>query len=63
MKKILYTFLLLLLSSNVYAALNVFACEPEWAALTQQLAGDKASIYTPRPPPGTGAPQPDRQGA
>ena len=46
MKKILYSFLLLLLSSNVHAALNVFACEPEWAALTQQLAGDKASIYT-----------------
>jgi len=46
MKKLLYAFLLLLLSSNVYAALNVFACEPEWAALTQQLAGDKVSIYT-----------------
>ena len=46
MQKILYTFLLLLLSGNVHAALNVFACEPEWAALTQQLAGDKASIYT-----------------
>jgi len=46
MNKILYTFLLLLLSGNVHAALNVFACEPEWAALTQQLAGDKASIYT-----------------
>jgi len=46
MKKILYSFLLLLLSGNVHAALNVFACEPEWAALTQQLAGDKASIYT-----------------
>jgi zinc/manganese transport system substrate-binding protein len=46
MKKILCTFLLLLLSSQVHAALNVFACEPEWAALTQQLAGDKASIYT-----------------
>jgi zinc/manganese transport system substrate-binding protein len=46
MKKILHAFLLLLLSSNVYAALNIFACEPEWAALTQQLAGDKASIYT-----------------
>jgi zinc/manganese transport system substrate-binding protein len=46
MKNILYTFLLLLLSSNVHAALNVFACEPEWAALTQQLAGNKASIYT-----------------
>jgi zinc/manganese transport system substrate-binding protein len=46
MQKIFVTFLLLLLSSNVHAALNVFACEPEWAALTQQLAGDKASIYT-----------------
>jgi len=46
MNKILSTVLLLLLSSNVHAALNVFACEPEWAALTQQLAGDKASIYT-----------------
>jgi zinc/manganese transport system substrate-binding protein len=46
MKKIFYMFLLLLLSNNVHAALNVFACEPEWAALTQQLAGDKASIYT-----------------
>jgi len=45
MKNILYTFLLLL-SGNVHAALNVFACEPEWAALTQQLAGNQASIYT-----------------
>ena len=46
MNKILSAFLLLLLSSNVHAALNVFACEPEWASLTQQLAGDKADIYT-----------------
>ena len=46
MKKILYIFLLLLISSNTHAALNVFACEPEWAALTQQLAGNQASIYT-----------------
>jgi zinc/manganese transport system substrate-binding protein len=46
MKKFLCTFLLLLLSGNVHAALNVFACEPEWAALTQQLAGNQASIYT-----------------
>ena len=46
MKKIFYAFLLLLLSGNTHAALNVFACEPEWAALTQQLAGDKASLYT-----------------
>ena len=46
MKKTLHAFLLLLLSSNVYAALNVFACEPEWAALTQLLAGNQANIYT-----------------
>jgi len=32
--------------STPAAALNVFACEPEWAALTRQLAGDKADIYT-----------------
>lgn len=27
-------------------ALQVFACEPEWAALTRELAGDKATVYT-----------------
>src|SRR5437867_12743652 len=27
------------------AALNVFACEPEWGALAQELGGDKASVY------------------
>src|SRR5262245_47867348 len=26
------------------AALNVLACEPEWAALTQELGGDKVSV-------------------
>jgi zinc/manganese transport system substrate-binding protein len=26
------------------AAINVLACEPEWAALTTELAGDKASV-------------------
>src|SRR2546430_15484618 len=28
------------------AALNVFACEQEWAALAQELAGDKTSVYS-----------------
>jgi zinc/manganese transport system substrate-binding protein len=28
------------------ATLNVFVCEPEWGALTQELAGDKTSIYS-----------------
>jgi zinc/manganese transport system substrate-binding protein len=29
----------------VPAALNIFACEPEWGALAKELAGGKASIY------------------
>src|SRR2546430_16992856 len=28
------------------AALNVFACEPEWSALAQELGGDKVSVYS-----------------
>jgi zinc/manganese transport system substrate-binding protein len=28
------------------AALNVFACEPEWAALAQELGGDKLSVFS-----------------
>src|SRR3989449_11561336 len=27
------------------AGLNVFACEPEWGALAQELGGDKVSVY------------------
>jgi zinc/manganese transport system substrate-binding protein len=46
MKRILYVFTLLLLGTPAHAALNIFACEPEWAALAQQLAGDKVSLYT-----------------
>jgi zinc/manganese transport system substrate-binding protein len=38
--------LLLVVSSPVFAALNVFACTPEWGALANELAGDKAKIYT-----------------
>ncbi|OIQ98540.1 manganese ABC transporter substrate-binding lipoprotein precursor [mine drainage metagenome] len=29
-----------------HAALNVFACEPEWGALAQELGGDKVSVFT-----------------
>lgn len=45
MKKLLCIFLLLL-GGNAHAALSVFACEPEWAALAKELAGDKADIYS-----------------
>lgn len=46
MQKIISMLLLLSVSATTHAAVNVFACEPEWAALTQQLAGDQATIYT-----------------
>lgn len=34
------------LSSSAYAQLQVFACEPEWAALSQELGGDNIRLYT-----------------
>ena len=33
------------LSTPAHAALNVFACEPEWGALAQELGGDKVTVY------------------
>src|SRR3982751_3567811 len=27
------------------AALNIFACTPEWGALAKELGGDKATVY------------------
>jgi len=32
------------------AAVNVFACEPEWAALAQELGGDKVSVFSATTP-------------
>jgi zinc/manganese transport system substrate-binding protein len=48
MKTLLLT--LLALASTVFsqaslANLRIFACEPEWGALAQELAGDKARVY------------------
>jgi len=48
MQALLKSFLVFFLVAVVmpaHATLNIFACEPEWAALAQELAGDKASIY------------------
>src|SRR5687767_4971708 len=36
---------LCLTAQPALAALNIFACEPEWGALAKELAGDKSSIY------------------
>ena len=43
-------FALLLVSHTAQAALNVLACEPEWAALTEELAGDKARVSSATTP-------------
>ena len=37
---------LTILAVPAFAALNVFATMPEWAALTEELGGDKVKIYT-----------------
>ena len=43
-RKLLVIAALLLTAHHASAALNVLACEPEWAALTQELAGDLARV-------------------
>ena len=37
---------LLLLSDPLYAGLEVFVCEPEWASLAKELGGEHVDIYT-----------------
>jgi len=44
--KILAASAIALCSLPATAALNVFACEPEWASLAQELGGDKVSAYS-----------------
>lgn len=48
MKKLMTIIAALLLaagSTAAQAALKVLACEPEWGALVQELAGDKVEVY------------------
>lgn len=37
--------LLVAVATPAVAALNVFACTPEWASLAQELGGDRAKVY------------------
>lgn len=39
-------FLLAFVATPAQAALNIFACEPEWAALAKELGGDKVEVYS-----------------
>lgn len=43
--KISFAVLPLLVGGAAHAALNVFACEPEWAALVKELGGDEVRVY------------------
>lgn len=47
MKRILISLVLITLTifQSARADLRVFACEPEWGALVQELAGDKADVF------------------
>jgi len=48
MKKLIFCAAVLAaaIATPAYANLNVFACEPEWGALSQEIGGDKVDVYT-----------------
>ncbi len=50
MKKLTITLFSVLLWHTEAFALNIFACEPEWAALTGEIAKEKADIYSATTP-------------
>jgi len=42
-----FTFLsALFITSPLMARINVFACEPEWSSLVDELGGERVSTYT-----------------
>lgn len=46
MKHLLLTITLGIISWPATAGLNIFACEPEWAALARELGRDHVTVYT-----------------
>ena len=44
--RLLLLSLLALAPPYARAAFNVFACEPEWGALAQELGGDRLAVFT-----------------
>ena len=48
MKKLLAcaAFMAAVIATPAHANLNVFACEPEWGALSTEIGGDKVNVYT-----------------
>lgn len=45
MKHLFLALALLCSSTLAHADLNIFACEPEWGALAQELGGNKVTVY------------------
>src|SRR5690242_15430164 len=47
MKKLFWILALAMLAAApAHAALKIFACEPEWASLAQELGGDQVTVTT-----------------
>ncbi|MEW8194121.1 MAG: zinc ABC transporter substrate-binding protein, partial [Candidatus Thiodiazotropha sp.] len=46
MYRILLSIIAMGLAGSSAAALNVFACEPEWASLTRVLGGDQVEVVS-----------------
>src|SRR5262245_30320842 len=44
--KLLLTLSACLASAGAHAVVNVFACEPEWAALATEIGGNKVSAFS-----------------
>lgn len=45
-RAILLLALMLVAAAPARAALNIFACEPEWASLAQEVGGDRVNVYS-----------------
>jgi zinc/manganese transport system substrate-binding protein len=46
MKRIIQTLVLIILPLGVQAELDIFACEPEWAALANEIGGTEVNTYS-----------------
>ena len=44
--KLTVIFLLLLVSANTQAKINIFTCEPEWASLMKELTGKHGKVFS-----------------
>ena len=46
LQRIVLSLMFLMISFNSLAALKVFACEPEWAALVEELGGEHLDVFS-----------------